>query len=106
MEENNYSAEINNIITLCHIIDDFEEFEKKLLPVISPKYNRDFVFQLWGISKGKFKLGARKAKKFYIENKSVIDTINKYSNVPTFINLNYDYYGEPNGSLHFFMNIF
>lgn len=40
MKKNNYSAKIDNLITLCHIIDDFEEFEKRLLPVISPKYNK------------------------------------------------------------------
>jgi len=102
MEQKNYKAETNNIIALCHIIDEFEEFEKRLIPVISQKYNRDFVFQLWDISKGKFKLGARKAKKFYSENKEIIDTINKYSNITRFINDNYGWYGEPEGNLQFF----
>ena len=100
--EKNYKVEINNIIALCHIIDNFKEFEKNLLPIISPKYNRNFVFKLCDISQNKFKIGAKKAKKFYNENKQVIDTINKYSNVPTFINLNYDYYGKSNGNLEFF----
>lgn len=98
----NKKAETNNIIALCHIIDHFEEFEKNLMPMISPKYNRDFVFQLWDISKGKFKLGARKAKKFYSENKSIIDTINKYSDITRFINDNYSWHGKPNGNLQFF----
>lgn len=97
-----YSADIINIITLCHIIDDFEEFEKRLFSVISTKYNRDFVFQLWDVSRGKFKLGARKAKKFYEENKSIIDIINKYSNVPMFINQNYSYHGVPSIDLQYF----
>ena len=48
------------------------------------------MLQLWEISAGKFKIGARKAKKFYKKNKSVIDTINKYSNITRFINDNYD----------------
>ena len=47
------------------IMMDRLEFEKKLIPMISPKYNRDFVFQLWDISRGKFKVGAGKTKKFY-----------------------------------------
>lgn len=100
--ERNYSTYIDNLIALCHIMDDFEDFEEKLLNVIAPKYNRDFVNQLWKTSLGKFYIGARKAKRFYIENKKVIDTINKYSNVPMFINMNYGYYGEIDGDIHFF----
>ena len=53
--------------------------------MISPEFNRKFIFQLWDISKGKTKLGARKAKKFYAENKSVVDMINQYSSIPVFI---------------------
>lgn len=98
----NKQAETNNIIALCHIIDSFEEFEKRLLPMISPKYNRDFVFQLFDISKGKFRIGARKAKKFYNENKSIIDTINQYSDIIRFINDNYTWHGESKGNLQFF----
>jgi len=98
----NKKIDTNNMITLCHIVDEFDEFEMKLISVISPKYNRDFVFQLWDISKGKFKVGARKAKKFYEENKLVIDTINQYSNLPTFINQNYGLHGETTGDLRFF----
>lgn len=97
-----YVADINNIIALCHIVDDFEEFRQKLIPMISPKYNRNFIFQLWEILEGKTKLGARKAKKFYTENKSVIDTINQYTQITRFINLNYGYYGDCTGSLEFF----
>ena len=102
MEKNSHSLDTNNMIALCHIFEEFKEFENKLLQIISSKYNRDFVFQLWEISKGKFKIGARKAKKFYSENKDIIDIINKYSTLPTFVNLNYDYNGKPNGDLQFF----
>lgn len=76
----------NNMIALCHIVDEFPEFEKWLLSVISSKYNRDFIFQVWDISQGEFKLGARKAKRFYRENKLVIDIINQYSSLPMFVN--------------------
>lgn len=97
-----YRAGTEHIIALCHIIDDFEEFEKRLIPIISSKYNKDFALQLWDISKGKSKLGARKAKKFYSENKSIIDTINKYSNITGFINYNYRCYGTQKGDIQFF----
>ncbi len=102
MENNNKKIYTNNMIALCHIVDEFDEFEKRLIPAISPKYNRDFIFQLWDVSKGNFKLGAIKAKKFYEENKSVIDTINQYSDVPTFINQNYGFHGDYTGDLRFF----
>lgn len=99
MEEKKYSAFIDNIITLCHLVNEYDEFEKRLLAYISPKYNRDFVAQLYDITvERKFKLGAKKAKKFYSENKEIIDTINKYSNVMMFINQNYGFHGEPEES--------
>ncbi|MBE6154018.1 MAG: hypothetical protein E7163_00365 [Firmicutes bacterium] len=98
----NYTIDINNLIALCHILDDFKQFESLLFYYISPKYNRKFVFQLWDVSRGKFQIGGRKAKKFYAENKKTIDTINKYSSVTTFINRNYGWYGEPNEGLQFF----
>lgn len=100
--ERNYSAETKNIIALCHIIDDFEGFRERLMPMISSAYNRNFVFQLFEISHGEFIFGASIARKFYSENKSIIDTINKYSNINRFINDNYNCYGEPEGSLEFF----
>ena len=100
--ENNKKINTNNMITLCHIVNEFDEFEKRLIPAISPKYNRNFVFQLWYISRGKFKLGARKAKRFYKENKSVIDAMNQYSSVSMFINQNYGWFGEPIVDLRFF----
>lgn len=93
---------IDNMIALCNIIDEFDEFEKKLISAISSKYNRDLVFQIWDISQGKFKLGALKAKKFYEENKLIIDVINRYSDVPMFINQNYGWDGKPTGDLRFF----
>ena len=102
MREDNKKINLNNMIALCHIVDEFEGFEKRLITAISGKYNRCFIFQLNDVSKGEFKICSRKAKKFYEKNKSIIDTINNYSNVPTFINLNYDYKGNPRGDLKFF----
>ncbi len=102
MEKTNKKIYTDNMIILCHIVDEFDEFEKRLISAISLKYDRNFVSQVWDISQGKFKLGARKAKRFYEENKSVIDTINKYSTIPTFISQNYWLSGEIIGDLRFF----
>ncbi len=101
--EKNYSIQTRNLIALCHIINDYEEFERRLLEYISPKYNRDFVADLFDISyKKKHKLGARKAKQFYNENKAIIDTINRYSNISMFINLSYGFHGEKEEEFQFF----
>lgn len=100
--ERNYSAETKNIIALCHIIDYFEGFRERLIPMISHGYNRDFVFQLYDVSLVKFRLGASKAKQFYRENKAIIDTINRYSNISRFINDNYGWFGKSEENLEFF----
>lgn len=97
-----YKAETSNIIALCHIIDDFEKFEKRLVSMISAKNNYEFAIELMNISAGKSKLGLRKVKRFYIKNKTIIDTINKYSNIPRFIDDNYDFYRNRHGDLRFF----
>ena len=101
-----YTVNTGNLIALCHILDDFDEFEESLEKVISPKYNRDFVFQLFNVSKGKKVFGARKAKKFYQENKEIIDIINQHTNIARFINDSYGYCGESNGDLDFFFQYF
>ena len=95
----NKRATTNDLIVLCRIIDDFKEFEKRLIPMITPKYNIDFVLQLYEVSIGKFKIGAWKAKRFYEENKSVIDTINKCSSISSFI---FEMYFKPNEDFQFF----
>ena len=98
----NKKMETNNIIALCHIIDDYNEFEKGLISTLAYKWNRNFIFQLIDISEKKFVIGARKAKEFYNENKQIIDTINKYSSFSSFICDNYDCYGNPNESITYF----
>ena len=85
---------VESLITLCHILNDYNDFTKNLAKLIKTKYNRDIVYMLDKISNGEFVIGAHKVKKFYRENKSVIDTINKFSNISKFITYNYDYQGN------------
>ena len=65
-------------------------------------FDRKSIFQLEDISNGKFILGAKKAKRFYKENKSVIDKINQFSNIRVFINSNYAPHSTCYESLEFF----
>ena len=83
-KDNNNSANTKNMIAFCHIINEFEEFRKNLSSINAKNYE-SFVQQLYEVSTGNFKIGAKKAKKFYNENKSVIDTINKYSQINEFL---------------------
>lgn len=107
---------INNLIALCHIIDDFEDFDKKVIATLSTwnvEYNREFMEQLNAIcaqdkrsiayKEGHYTyVKIQKAKKFYNENKSVIDTINKYSSIWSFLNLYYDSITKSIDSLDFY----
>lgn len=97
-----YYANTSHILALCHILDDFIEFDKNLILVLSSGLNKDLPYFLMNLSKVNFRLGARTAKKFYANNKNVVDIINKYSNITRFIIDNYGYYGVPKESLHFF----
>lgn len=100
--QDNKMINIDNLITLCHILDDYEEFEKILIKAMMHGSDRDFVFQLDDVLKGKFRLGSYKARRFYEENKLIIDAINYYSTIPGFINLNYGINGKIVGDIRFF----
>ena len=92
-----------NIIALCYILDSYEEFSERLKNAIPTKYNRSFISDLYDISMGKINFSL-KTRRFYKENKTVIDTINKYSNLLLYTNFSYDGqdYLENEESLRFF----
>lgn len=94
--ENNETKKvmINNLIALCHIIDNYDEFNKNLFNLFSEKHNihniNDNLYKLYEISQHKIVIGERVLKKFYQKNKNVIDIINKYSSIWLFISIDYD----------------
>ena len=88
------SGHVNSLIVLCHILNDYDEFTRNLSKLIKTKDNRDIVNKLYKISKGQDVTGSKKIKKFYRDNKSVIDTINKFSSITEFISYNYDWEGN------------
>lgn len=95
-EKTTISVHVNNLIALCHILNDYDEFTQNLTGLIKVKHkdNTDIVYNLYKISKGQFVVGSKKVKKFYQNNKSVIDTINKFSSISEFITHNYDWHGN------------
>ena len=86
--KSNKKIYIDNMIALCYIVEEYEEFEKNLKASMPKKQAQDFVFGLWKISQGNNKTITRKVKKFYENNQRVINTINKYSSIIRFISLN------------------
>ena len=99
-------ANIDNLIALIHILDNYSGFINNLAEFISSKYNRDEFWRLYEISHGELVLGARKAKRFYQENKHVIDTINAYSNISNFINFDYNWQEKISEDSSFSLNFF
>lgn len=99
---------VDELIALYHILDNYSEFKENLNNLLFSNYNLKDTKGLDNISNGKKVIGARKIKKFYKQNKNVIDTINKYYNILDFINNNYNFYGNivDNASMEYFYNYF
>jgi len=76
---------VKDLIALCHIIDDYEEFIKKLENFMANENNMINIHKLGIVSRGEFCFGSRKFKRFYKQNKNVIDKINEYSGISSFI---------------------
>lgn len=63
MEKENKKIEnVDGLIALCHILDEYDEFSKNLSNLMVEEYNRDNVNYLYQISNGKFIVGAEKVK--------------------------------------------
>lgn len=96
-KEKTISIRTGQLIALCYIFDDFDKFNSDLVKLKSSKHNKDIIDDL--------RSNSRKKRKFYQENKSTIDIINKYSSsLIMFIQSNYDYKGKlrNDSSLAFF----
>lgn len=101
-----YKINTEDLLALCHILDEYTTFNKKIEKEINPQNNRKFILKIWEISQGELVFQSKKEKQFYKENKEIIDTINKYSNIYRFINYNYDNHGKPDEKLTYFFNYF
>ena len=85
MKKDYKKISINNLLALAHILDTYKIFNKRVKKYSSSKNSRDDILRLYEISKGKFVL-SMKARKFYNENKNVIDIISQYSSISDFMN--------------------
>lgn len=99
-----YLGEIDNLIALSKVLDNFEDFNEKVRNLVSIVCNREVIYKLGQVSNGVDCFNSDKIKDFYNENKSIIDVINEYSSIYSFICSNYDVNGNVmyNDSLNFF----
>ena len=68
-EKKTISVEVNNLIAICHILNDYTKFTQNLKQLIKNNNSRNIAFILYKISKGEFVFSSRKEKKFYKDNK-------------------------------------
>lgn len=76
---------INTIMTLCYIIDSYEEFNNNLLKIFPGRDNFNNILNISKLAYRENVFGAKKVKNFYKENKEVIDTINNTSGIFSFL---------------------
>lgn len=96
---------ITHMLALCHMYKKYDAFRIDLKEKLSKFYKgSDFVSILKRVSLGEYAFNSKIEKQFYNKHKLVIDTINTYTSIQTFINLNFDEYGrsEPESSVDYF----
>ena len=80
----NYKIDIKMLLSIIEILDDYKDFELKMVQFIRlfPDYNS--LFDLYRCSTGDKLLINKKIRKFYSDNKEIIDKINKVYNIKEF----------------------
>lgn len=90
MDGQTKKIDINNFISLCYIINDFKKFDKNIKDLLALKTKKVFqIYDLGKISNNEC-VEPKLLKSFYLQNKEVIDIINKYSTINSFIYYNYE----------------
>ena len=100
-----YYIQTNVLKALINIIDEFPEFNTKLMKFLkNSKDYKDSMFNIGAMDNGNKVYHAKNDKKFYLENKETIDKISKYSNFFEFICCNYSINEVRNKNILFFYN--
>lgn len=92
---NKYTIEVDNLLALSYILDEYNDFIPKLNNIVKTKEITELIVYLKRLendNKKPFYFG--KINKFYKENKDIIQTINKYGSIGKFISFNYNRNGE------------
>ena len=96
---------ISHMLALCNMYKQYDEFKCDLNEKLA-KFckSSDFISILKRVSLGEFVFNSKIEKQFYNKHKFVIDTINEFTSILNFINLNFDEYGrsDSESSLDYF----
>ena len=90
-DEHVSQMDISHLLSVCYTLDSFSKFNDNLIEFMSDAKNAKNRYYLWNIANKKHIIGLRKVKKFYQQNKKVIDEIDRCCNINIFIGFNYDY---------------
>lgn len=88
--------ETNSLIALCEIGSDYGKFCEELESLIESKKNRDLIYKIYRIMRGKFTIGKTKYKKFVRKYQDVIDIMKKHHCLSDMTILKYNPNGKPN----------
>lgn len=91
LSSKNITLYLDDVIALCYILDGFEEFNKNLKNFVTNSSTNE-LYILGNIARGIKVLRTFKSKwiyGFYLENKIMIDLVNKFSNIKSFVQRNY-----------------
>lgn len=95
---------VNELMILCQILDEFENFNKNAVIFFSGNDKVKSVNKLYKIIKNEPCSNSRKVRKFYNDNKKVIDIISKYLYIPDFFLDKYCCETEGNKELNYMYN--
>ncbi len=93
------SININQLITLCEIGEDYKSFCNDLEILIKSKTNKDLVKDIYNVIQGKFSIRSHKYKAFLEKHKHTIEIMKKYSCLHEFTVLSYNVNGNRNKNL-------
>lgn len=82
--------DINELITLCELGENYKIFCTELEELIKSKKNKDIVFDLYNVIQGKFSIHSNKYKSFIKKHKSTIEIMNKNFCLMNLTVLSYD----------------
>lgn len=86
---------VDNIIALCNILNDYDEFYKNLKMYFQNKKNIiQEIYTLLQFSMGKKCIYSKDLKIFYLKNKNIIDKINQNIYINNFIYENFEFNNE------------
>lgn len=87
-EEQPKIMSVDSLVALCYILDDYKKLDESIKTNLTEKNSIKTTNDLVDISHNPRKVGGKAAREIYSKNKYTIDTINRYSNISSFLYYN------------------